>query len=269
MPIKSDYNRLSSTLWDLASSPLPVGTPQGHICETMVSPQAAQSSHSFVRALKAPSDPPQPGGPHKIEMARETWNNTSFYVPNKGEVIVDWLLTKLLKEKNGCVMFRKRFWISRLIDGIRRLSATLDLRYWALFADIISPIDPHVQQTVLLRSSKTWLMPLLNHTPFAPIILAFLSSLRSLSTSDRLSLTPVVLRCMLVVWPLSVPKVTSDTLLECFAVVMKILAEDNSVSGDDSLCKIGDIVTASFRNSFGNASNKKKVRDAYVAIFLF
>jgi hypothetical protein len=71
----------------------------------MISSQTAFSSQSFVRALKAPSDPPQPDGPPKIEIARETWDNTSFYVPNKGEVIVDWLLTKLLKDKaKGCVL---------------------------------------------------------------------------------------------------------------------------------------------------------------------
>lgn len=72
--------------------------------------QALQSSQSFVRALKAPSDPPQPDGPSKVEIARQAWENTSFYVPNKGEVIVEWLLTKLLKDKsNQCVAF---IWIA-------------------------------------------------------------------------------------------------------------------------------------------------------------
>lgn len=65
----------------------------------MVSVQTAQSSQTFIRSLKAPSDPPQPDGPTKIEIARDAWNNESFYVPNKGEVTVDWLLSKLLKDK--------------------------------------------------------------------------------------------------------------------------------------------------------------------------
>jgi hypothetical protein len=54
---------------------------------------------NFVRALKAPSDPPQPGGPYKIETARSVWDDTSFYVPSKGEVIVEWILTRLLKDR--------------------------------------------------------------------------------------------------------------------------------------------------------------------------
>jgi hypothetical protein len=77
----------------------------------MVSPQTAQSSQSFVRALKAPIDPPKPDGPQKVEIAREAWDDTSFYVPSKGEVIVDWLLTTLLKDKaKECVP--RRFLIS-------------------------------------------------------------------------------------------------------------------------------------------------------------
>jgi len=67
-----------------------------------------QSSQEFVRSLKAPLDPPVEGGPTKIEIAQEAWSNVAFYVPSKGEVIAEWILTKLLKEKdktNVCVVF--------------------------------------------------------------------------------------------------------------------------------------------------------------------
>lgn len=62
--------------------------------------EALKSSQSFVRALKAPSDPPQKDGPFKIEIALDAWSDQSFYVPNKGEVIAEWILTKLLKDKS-------------------------------------------------------------------------------------------------------------------------------------------------------------------------
>ena len=58
-----------------------------------------QSSQNFVRALKGPADPPVPGGPLKITLAEQAWHDTSFRVPNKAEVIADWLLTKFLKDK--------------------------------------------------------------------------------------------------------------------------------------------------------------------------
>jgi hypothetical protein len=58
----------------------------------------------FVRALKSSSDPPT--GKPKIEIARLAWENASFYVPRKAQVIADWLLTKLQKDsksQNLCV----------------------------------------------------------------------------------------------------------------------------------------------------------------------
>lgn len=57
------------------------------------------SSQSLVRALKAPSDPPQPNGPSKIEIAREKWNASTANLANKDEIIGEWLLTSLYRER--------------------------------------------------------------------------------------------------------------------------------------------------------------------------
>ena len=58
------------------------------------------SSQQFVRALKSASDPPVSKGPSKVEIASQVWEDASFYVPRKAEVIVDWILGKLLKDKS-------------------------------------------------------------------------------------------------------------------------------------------------------------------------
>jgi hypothetical protein len=58
------------------------------------------SSQDFIRALKAVSDPPYPAGPSKIHIASQVWEQSTLYVPNKGQVIVDWILTRLLKGKS-------------------------------------------------------------------------------------------------------------------------------------------------------------------------
>lgn len=60
---------------------------------------ALVSGQSLVRALKASSDPPVLAGPYKIDMATEAWANKSFYVANKEELIADWILTVLSKDK--------------------------------------------------------------------------------------------------------------------------------------------------------------------------
>ena len=57
------------------------------------------SSQDFVRSLKLAADPPLAGGPYKIEIAQQAWEDASFYVPSKAEVIADWILAKFLKDK--------------------------------------------------------------------------------------------------------------------------------------------------------------------------
>ncbi len=59
-----------------------------------------QTSQNFIRALKASSDPPNAGGLRKIDIARQAWDNNYFYLPSKAEIIVDWILSTLFKEKS-------------------------------------------------------------------------------------------------------------------------------------------------------------------------
>lgn len=66
----------------------------------------AHALHDFPRALKAAADPPKPGGPSKLAIAQQAWRDPSGYVPNKGELIVEWLLTRLLKEKDTTTSVR-------------------------------------------------------------------------------------------------------------------------------------------------------------------
>lgn len=79
-----------------------------------------ESSHDLVRALRSASDPPTAGGLLKIEIAQLAWNNASFYVPSKAELIADWVLTKLLKEKGKevCVKVLSAFALS--VDPVSR-----------------------------------------------------------------------------------------------------------------------------------------------------
>lgn len=72
----------------------------------------AMSAQEFIKALKAPLDPPQADGPPKIAIAGNAWHNGTVYIPNKEEAIVDWILTRLLKEKD-----KERCVFSRLESG--------------------------------------------------------------------------------------------------------------------------------------------------------
>lgn len=64
---------------------------------TLATPLSAQS---FVRLLKAPTDPPNPESPLKIQIAWAVWDDTTIHVPNKHELIAEFILTRLLKDKS-------------------------------------------------------------------------------------------------------------------------------------------------------------------------
>jgi hypothetical protein len=147
----------------------------------------------------------------------------------------------------------------RLIDQHRLSNPTLDSRFWTLLADIIAPLDTQLQ-TAKSRPSKAWLKPILNRVPIAPILLTFMSLLPKLAKPERLLLTPMVRRCLVIIWPLCVQKIKPDTLLECFGGLLDLFKENGDFVEDENLTKTGEMITASFASAFGNASNKKKVR---------
>jgi hypothetical protein len=51
-----------------------------------------KSAPLLLKALKSSIDPPQPGWPVKIEIARRVWSASEVYIPRKAEVIRDWIM---------------------------------------------------------------------------------------------------------------------------------------------------------------------------------
>lgn len=58
------------------------------------------TSQDLIRALKAPADPPNGYVVSKIRTASWAWSQSTFYFPNKDQVIADWILARFLKEKD-------------------------------------------------------------------------------------------------------------------------------------------------------------------------
>ncbi|KII93436.1 hypothetical protein PLICRDRAFT_35642 [Plicaturopsis crispa FD-325 SS-3] len=203
-----------------------------------------QSSQTFVRTLKAPSDPPHANGPLKIEIAQAAWSNQEFHVPNKGEVIVEWILTKFLKEK----------------AKEPPVNPQLDVRYWSLMADVISPHD-FEQTRVNTRAIKTWLLPLLNRVPIAPIAISFLRLLPHTDNSQQELLLSFAHRLFLVLWPLGVQKLGSEVLLECFGAVLDAVKEKTLT---EDFARTASLIVRSFRTSLSNSANKKKLYSIFM-----
>lgn len=211
----------------------------------------AQTSQGFVRALKAASDPPIAGGPFKIEIARRAWDDASFHVPCKSEVVADWVLTKFMKERT------RGFSANPLID----------IRYWKLLLDVISSQDnaSQAQEGSTSRLPKTWLSALLLRIPISVILLSFLTLLKEARPDDLEQLISVVHSCLFLLWPVGLNKMNTELLLDCWGTFLQIFEETGPTEG---FSKIGALLSKSYRNSLAISSGKKKMYSTFVQSYL-
>ena len=226
----------------------------------MLGPQNAQD---FIRALKASSDPPHVGGPSKIDIAKDAWENTHLYVPNKAEAIIEWLLTRLLKDRS-----RDRYKVLSLLPRahiepcIRQSNPLCDIRYWDLLAKILTS-EKHGDHG---RTSRAWLVPLLNRVPIAPVILSYLELVASEGSLD-IAQYVAVSQCITALWPLAVPKFNPDTLLECFGAAVHLVVAHGGRQPPDCESQLLNesralsLIVQSYRTSLVNAGSKRKVRE--------
>ncbi|TFK57438.1 hypothetical protein OE88DRAFT_1651155 [Heliocybe sulcata] len=204
----------------------------------------SQSAQGFVRALKSPADPPQVGEPLKIEIARIVWDRSAIYIPNKAQIVYDWILTKFLKERGN--------------EG-----PVIDVRYWKLLSDIITCTSgPSASQNA---NAKSQLLALLNKTPLAPIVTSVFSLSPALQPRDTSPLFESVRKCIDVLWPLAVPKFTAESLLECWAAfVGSLLSRGAQTEVDENYVRVGSRTCESYRSTLANSSNKKKLYRQFV-----
>ncbi|KAJ7597284.1 Urb2/Npa2 family-domain-containing protein [Mycena floridula] len=188
------------------------------------------NSQNFVRALKSVSDPPANHDRPKIDLATEAWNDASFYVPRKEQVISEWLLSKLLKDSKG------------------NNPDILDSRYWSLLADVLTA----------RALNDNWLVPLLNQISIAPIVVSFFQNQPPSQPAPALE---AVNRCLTVVWPLSVARFSADTLLQCFTAMINFLTKSDI--RDDSLFRSVQAIVSSYRSSLEHSNIKKKIYQSF------
>jgi len=108
------------------------------------------------------------------------------------------------------------------------------------------------------KQLNIWLTPLLNRVPLAPVVVVFLAAYNGLDERRRQELSSSMSTCLSVFWPISAPKMTAETLQECYGALLCVLSSSSS-SLDAGISKLGYMISASYRHSLTNSSNKKKV----------
>ncbi|CAE6490687.1 unnamed protein product [Rhizoctonia solani] len=195
------------------------------------------SSQEFIRALKAPKDPPRPEGTRKIDLARQAWELETLFIPSKAEVIVEWVLQSLLTTEETT-------------------SGVLDGKSWKLLADIVTQSDTN------LNAIHPWLNGVINRVAIWPIFARVLRALGSVPGSDQgldgLRVVTSVARVLL--RPASL-KANCDTVAGCFWEVLGLFAARHD---DETLLltalELSEVIVSTFESSFAHCSNKKKVR---------
>jgi hypothetical protein len=105
---------------------------------------------------------------------------------------------------------------------------------------------------------KIWLVPLLNRTPLAPVVVALLELTFDLDSESLKQLVHCSSAVINALWPLSYAKMTAEALMDCFGSFLVVLPKIADHLGD--LLSVGKLVSSSLKNAYGNSSNKKKVR---------
>lgn len=76
---------------------------------------------------------------------------------------------------------------------------------------------------------------------------------------------------MVIIWPLAIHKITSDTLLELFGKYIEniLLGDLVNRTDEDAVMGIGNLIVSSFKLSLANTSNKKKVSQLKISIYRY
>lgn len=109
-------------------------------------------------------------------------------------------------------------------------------------------------------------MPLLNRVPTAPVVLSYLEAVATEGSLDSAQ-HALVTQCITVLWPLAVPKLNPETLLECFGAALRlVVALGDPHLSDGRMQALDDrralsMIVSSYRTALSNSGSKRKVRE--------
>ena len=172
------------------------------------------TADSFVKALRQSND---------VQLAIDAYNDHSFYLPAKPQLLADWALNRLLKH-SACIE---------------------DVKIWSLLQEILLGDSP---------TTPTWLPALLYKIPVVPILTSIFRLL--VESPQQVLLLEHALPVLRSVLPVAYSKTRLDTILECLWACIDALS---STHLDALVSDLAFLAFDGFSLAFQTASNKGKV----------
>lgn len=177
-----------------------------------------------MRALKQNSEETS-FGLSKLDLASTAWKDPHFQLPNKAEVIAEWLLTRLTKAQE---------------------KDTPDPEAWDLLAEI-----------VISSGDRSWLHVLVCRSPIPRILTRLLKSLLDANETTLVAVINASMRCIPSLWRIALPRIPIESQLETLGTFIEVIPKMEVRAPVESL---GLLLCTSFRSSQSHMANKKKVR---------
>jgi hypothetical protein len=124
----------------------------------------------------------------------------------------------------------------------------------------MTPI-PSGESRTNVSSKRVWLAPFWGRTSFSPVLIATLAVLGELDEQSAVNVAEAFASCFTTIWPLSVSKIPSETLLDCFGACLRLLGKKSFGAKALGIHTVGSAVTSAYRSSVSNVSNRRKARN--------
>jgi hypothetical protein len=147
----------------------------------------------------------------------------------------------------------------------RETNALLAPAYWHLLSDVITSSASCYSANARPTSSaaKTWLHFIVGRLPLNHLIAAYLLLLAQADAGVRSELDAPFQKCFHAIWPILAPRLTADVMLDCFGSLLSSLKaaveEAPGLALLEGLASVATTVTAAYRTSLANVTNKRKV----------
>jgi hypothetical protein len=124
--------------------------------------------------------------------------------------------------------------------------------YWKLFSLLVSEKAP--------STDKNWLHLVATRFPLQHLVVTYLTLSPQMDKSISSETNPLFLKCFQTFWTMTVTRLSSDQLLDCYgALLLALQSKSGTPTSSTSSEAIAVTISTSYRLGVSTAGNKRKV----------